>query len=157
MGPPFPRPAAAAVGDLIALPVGSPSHTSPLSLPLSRHSPSLSRSLASADAKKRERCQAKASSTTTEALGVRICGMQVYSTESGKYLCQDKYHGRSLTPRTITEALRKYFELSPGAPPSSCARSRGIINGFLERMQHLTQVRPRPPWKPVASAPKAYA
>lgn len=93
-----------------------------------------------ADAKKRERCQAKASSTTTEALGVRICGMQVYSTESGKYLCQDKYHGRSLTPRTITEALRKYFELSTGAPPSSCARSRGIINGFLERMQHLTQV-----------------
>jgi len=93
-----------------------------------------------ADPKKRERCQAKASSTTTAELGVRICGMQVYSTESGKYLCQDKYHGRLLTPTTITDALRKYFELSTGAPPSSCARSRSIINGFLERMQQLKQV-----------------
>lgn len=92
-----------------------------------------------ADAKKRERCNAKAASTTTMALGVRICGMQVYNPKSGKYLCQDKYHGRSLTPKTISEALRQYFELNSGNPLVS-SRSRDIIFGFVERIQKLQQV-----------------
>jgi hypothetical protein len=56
-------------------------------------------------ARKTARCL----NSTSNSLGLRICGMQVYHPDQGQYTFRDKYWGRALTPITFKQALRDYF------------------------------------------------
>ena len=58
---------------------------------------------------KRERHKTLCASTTSSALGLRICGMQVYKTSVGKFYFENKYQGRLLTVETFTESLLRFF------------------------------------------------
>jgi len=49
----------------------------------------------------------KCATTTSSAVGLRLIGMQVYHTNSGQFVCQNKYYGRKLT----VEGLKKGIEL----------------------------------------------
>ncbi|XP_062923828.1 inositol hexakisphosphate kinase 1 isoform X1 [Mobula hypostoma] len=47
--------------------------------------------------------------STSGALGVRVCGMQVYQLDSGHYVCRNKYYGRSLSIEGFGNALYEFL------------------------------------------------
>ncbi|KAG1692863.1 hypothetical protein DVH05_024152 [Phytophthora capsici] len=52
---------------------------------------------------------AKCAATTSHALGLRLCGMQIYDEHEGTYTIWDKTWGRQLTPDDIEPALQTYL------------------------------------------------
>ncbi len=65
-------------------------------------------------AAKKQRKIAKANSTTLGEMGLRLCGMQVYSRRTGRYTCRNKYYGRQLTPSGLRAAIRQFFRPDEG-------------------------------------------
>ena len=58
---------------------------------------------------KQQSHRAKARSTTTRKLGVRICGLQIFNYQN-KYFYQDKYLGRKITVgKQFGKILAKFF------------------------------------------------
>lgn len=49
----------------------------------------------------------KCANSTSAAMGVRICGMQVYKEDD--FVFYDKYHGRNLTPLGFKQSLKEYL------------------------------------------------
>lgn len=39
----------------------------------------------------------------------RLCGMQVYNVATGKYLCHNKYYGRSLSPESFKTTIAEFL------------------------------------------------
>lgn len=47
--------------------------------------------------------------TTSKALGVRLCGMQVWNNKTQSYMTQDKYMGRSVRPDEFPSVLASFL------------------------------------------------
>lgn len=81
---------------------------------------------------KQESQKRKCAKTTSLALGVRLCGMQVWSVERKAYIFEDKYLGRSLRiGNEFQDALCRFLETS-GA--DTIARHVPVI---LEKLAQL--------------------
>nr|CAB3256564.1 inositol hexakisphosphate kinase 1 [Phallusia mammillata] len=62
-----------------------------------------------AEAKKMHH-EIKSAQSTTQQLGVRLAGMQVYQPKSDTFFCLDKYYGRKLDRHGLRSTLRRFFQ-----------------------------------------------
>lgn len=75
----------------------------------------------------------KAKETTSEKLGARLCGMQVYKVKSKQFYYQDKYVGRKVKQEEFVEALSSFFN-------NSHSIRYDIISLFLETLRDMYEV-----------------
>ncbi|PWY94127.1 SAICAR synthase-like protein [Aspergillus sclerotioniger CBS 115572] len=86
-----------------------------------------------ADEKKRKSQRRKCQSTTSQQLGVRLCGMQSWNVKKQEYSFEDKYFGRDLkSGREFQDALTRF--LYDGASYRSVAKK---IPSILEKLAKL--------------------
>lgn len=86
-----------------------------------------------ANEKKRKSQRRKCQSTTSQQLGVRLCGMQSWNVKKKEYSFEDKYFGRDLkSGREFQDALTRF--LYDGASYRSVAKK---IPAILEKLAKL--------------------
>ncbi|CAO3613418.1 unnamed protein product [Cunninghamella blakesleeana] len=75
----------------------------------------------------------KCEQSTSKALGVRVCGMQVYNSKEDTFLFQDKYYGRTLTVDTFRDTLEGYLNNGNGCQIH-------YIPTILKRLRHIAKI-----------------
>lgn len=89
-----------------------------------------------ANEKKQKSQRTKCASTTSKALGVRVCGLQVWDVKTQKYVFQDKYFGRDLkVGQQFQNALQRF--LYDGVDNSSVLRHIPTILKKLAELEVL--------------------
>jgi len=68
--------------------------------------------------------------STSSRLGVRLCGMQVYQIDSGRYIFTDKYCGRILTVDGFRSALGEFFN-------NGRTKRLDVLPEIIERLKSL--------------------
>jgi hypothetical protein len=94
-----------------------------------------------ANKKKMESQRRKCKSTTSQQLGVRVCGMQTFNAKTGKVSYEDKYFGRDLKAgQQFREALTRF--LYDGVSYDSVARHIPTILHKLSKLESMVRRLP---------------
>ena len=89
-----------------------------------------------ADEKKQKSQRRKCQTTTSQQLGVRLCGMQTWNVKKQDYTFEDKYFGRDLrSGREFQDALTRF--LYDGISHGSVAKKIPIILEKLSKLENI--------------------
>ncbi|KAL2833604.1 hypothetical protein BJY01DRAFT_90679 [Aspergillus pseudoustus] len=89
-----------------------------------------------ADDKKRKSQRRKCQNTTSQQLGVRLCGMQTWNVKKQEYTFEDKYFGRDLkSGREFQDALTRF--LYDGISYLSVAKKIPVILEKLAKLENM--------------------
>lgn len=82
---------------------------------------------------KKQRFMKKCQTSTSSIIGSRLCGMQVYQAKTGKYICHNKYYGRSLTLEGFKQTLHQFLH-------NGYELRTDVIDGIISQLQKLSYI-----------------
>jgi 1D-myo-inositol-tetrakisphosphate 5-kinase/inositol-polyphosphate multikinase len=85
-----------------------------------------------------EKCKAKDKETTTEALGYRVSGMQVYKAKNAEVWKAPRKWCKDLKPEDVPDALKRFVSSNPSAESGwDGAFAKNVYGATLTELQEL--------------------